>query len=38
MATKEQRAAQAEFAKQTRARGNTKVGRRAKSSGGGRRK
>ena len=34
MATKKQKAARSTFTKQARAKGNTKVGRRAKSSGG----
>lgn len=38
MATKKQKAARSKFAKQARAKGATKVGRRARSSGSGRRK
>lgn len=38
MVTKKAKAARAKFTRQAKAKGNTKVGRRAKSSGGGRRK
>lgn len=38
MATKKAKSARAKFAKQARAKGNTKVGRRAKSSGAPKRK
>lgn len=38
MVTKKQKAARAKFARHARAKGSTKVGRRAKSTSGGRRR